>query len=70
MDQLLQVVVAAVEEVLVVDLVENQAGGERADDRRQLDDVGQIGQQEAEGQRNGEQQALDLQSAGQAEYPR
>ena len=70
MDHVLQRVVAAVEEVLVVDLVQDQAGGEGADDGGEADLVRRPGEDEEEDEGGGEEHPLDAQPAGQPEHAR
>ena len=52
----------------VVHAVEDQPGGEGAHDGGEADAVGEIGEQEAGGERQREQHALDLEEARQPEH--
>ena len=68
-DQLLDRVLGPLAEVPVVDAVEDQPGGEGADDGGEADAVGQVGEQEADGERQREQHPLHPQEARQPEDP-
>src|SRR5688572_28342536 len=61
MNQLFHSVLAAIFEIAIVQVLENQARGERTDDRRKPDPAREIGEQKAEAQARGEQNAARTQ---------